>query len=164
MKTRAALVVSCNGSLEEHFDRVPLQVDLFKPSCGPKFGLAALRLQEQGLGLTAIGKKLGISKCQTNRAVQYGRGLRAAGLSDPFVEITEPPAAASRWRNHGETERKPNRTPTNTPENPELANRWITSFARDAGRRRLMNGIRSFAGEVPGLAAREDGEIVDKWP
>ena len=33
--------------------------------------------------------------------MQYGEEMRAAGLIDPYIELTEPPAAASRWRPGG---------------------------------------------------------------
>ncbi|MCY2990749.1 MAG: recombinase family protein [Planctomycetota bacterium] len=99
-RTRAALKSLCDGPVHEQFECIPMLVDLFEPSTGPKYGLAALKLQEEeGLGLTAIGKKLGISKRRANIAVQYGRALREAGLTDPYIELTEPPTTASRWRN-----------------------------------------------------------------
>jgi hypothetical protein len=41
------------------------------------------------------------TKRQANIAVQYGEEMRAAGLIDPYIELTEPPAAASRWRPRG---------------------------------------------------------------
>ena len=82
-------------------------VDLFEPSTGPKYGLAAVRLKEKAeedeeeLGLTAIGRRLGINKRKANIALQYGRAMRAAGVTDPYRELTEPPAGASRWRARG---------------------------------------------------------------
>ncbi len=99
-RTRAALRTLYDVPIEDEFERVPMLVDLFNRSAGPEHGLAALQLQEKdGLGLTAIGKRLGITKRQANIAVQYGRALRDAGLTDPYIELKEPPAAASRWRN-----------------------------------------------------------------
>ena len=76
---------------------VAISVDLFEPSTEPKHGKVALELHEQGLGPTAIGKRLGISKRCACIARDYGRQLRQAGLDDPFIELTEPPANASRW-------------------------------------------------------------------
>lgn len=76
-------------------------VNLFTPSAGPEHGLAALKLKEEDqLGLTAIGRRLGITKRQANIAVQYGKSLRTAGLEDPFVELTLAPEVASRWQTH----------------------------------------------------------------
>ena len=40
------------------------------------------------------------TKRQACIAIEYGEALRAAGLTDPFTELTEPPEAASRWRLH----------------------------------------------------------------
>ena len=99
-RTRAALKSPCDGTVHQQFECIPMLVDLFDRSAGPKHGLRALQLKEEGrLGLTAIGKILEITKRQANSAVQYGRALREASLSDPFTELTEPPTAASRWRN-----------------------------------------------------------------
>ena len=77
-------------------------VDLFQPSSGPKHGQEALRLKmEEGLGLTAIGRRLGINKRQANIAVKYGKAMQAAGLTDPYIEVKEEPESASRWRRRG---------------------------------------------------------------
>lgn len=98
-RTRVALRTLGGSQSYEPFETIPMVVDLFEPSTGPKHGLAALRLQEeQHLGLTAIGKQLDISKRQAHIAVEYGKTLREAGLVDPFVELTKAPQAASRWR------------------------------------------------------------------
>ena len=98
-RTQAALVGLLPGAIEDQFETVPLTIDLFKSSAGPQYGLAALALQEsEQLSLTAIGKRLGISRRQADIAIQYGRSLRNATLTDPYVELTEPPVAASRWR------------------------------------------------------------------
>jgi hypothetical protein len=92
------------------FERVEMLVDLFEPSTGPKYGLAALELKEQKhLGLTAIGKTLGITKRRANLATQYGAKLRAAGLTDPFLELTAPPPSASRWRLRRDQGQSPDR-------------------------------------------------------
>jgi hypothetical protein len=76
-------------------------VDLFDPSTGPKYRLKAVALVDRyGRKPTGIGKELGITKRQACIAIAYGEALRAAGLTDPFIELTEPPKAASRWRLH----------------------------------------------------------------
>jgi len=101
-QTRAALAARCDGPIEEQFESIPMLVDLFYRSAGPKHGLEALRLkEEEHLGPTAIGRRLGITKRQANIAVQYGKAMRAAGVTDLYVELTETPAAASRWRPPG---------------------------------------------------------------
>jgi DNA invertase Pin-like site-specific DNA recombinase len=97
-RTRVALGALGGSQSHEPFETIPMVVDLFEPSTGPKHGLAALSLrEEQHLGLTAIGKQLDISKRQAHIAVEYGKTLREAGLVDPFVELTKAPQAASRW-------------------------------------------------------------------
>ncbi|MBL8829735.1 MAG: hypothetical protein JNM18_22340 [Planctomycetaceae bacterium] len=96
-RTRAALAGAYGKSEAWGFERIEMSVDLFEPSTGPKYGLAALSLTDQGLGLTAVGKQLGITKRRANIAVQYGRQMRAAGVTDPFHELTSCPDNASRW-------------------------------------------------------------------
>jgi hypothetical protein len=109
-RTRTVLAALYEDPLVKEFERVEMLVDLFEPSTGPRYGLAALELKEQQhLGLTAIGKTLGITKRRANLATQYGAKLRAAGLVDPFVELIEPPAAASHWRSRRERGQSPDR-------------------------------------------------------
>jgi hypothetical protein len=99
--TQAALAGLCDGPVADQFQKIPMTVDLFDPSTGPKYGLAAAALvDEYGRKPTRIGKELGITKRRACIAIEYGEALRAAGLTDPFVELTEPPEAASRWRLH----------------------------------------------------------------
>ena len=102
-RIRLALQNTYGDKLPEHLPEwlqpVSLCVNLFEPSTGPKYGLEAERLdREEQLGLTAIGRGLGINKRKANIAVQYGRQLRNAGLTDPFTELSECPASASRWK------------------------------------------------------------------
>lgn len=100
--TRAALAARCDGSVAEQFESIPVLVDLFEPSTGPNYGQEALRLKEgegEELGPTAIGRRLGITKRKADLALQFGKALRAARLTDPFIELKERPVAASRWRN-----------------------------------------------------------------
>jgi hypothetical protein len=100
---RTALMLSNNldVNVDSLIRRIPIQLDLFKPSTGPEFGLAALKIKEEtGLGLTAVGKRLGINKRRADLAIRYGRKLRDAGLTDPFIELTEAPESAARWRTH----------------------------------------------------------------
>jgi site-specific DNA recombinase len=100
-RTQAALQSLYNVSLEAEFDQIPMVVDLFEPSTGPAYGVKAFELKvEHGLGLTAIGRALGINKRRAEIAAQYGQTLWEAGITDPYIELTEPPAAASRWRRH----------------------------------------------------------------
>jgi hypothetical protein len=73
-------------------------VDLFDPSSGPRCGLQAFALKQQGLSLVKIGLELRISKRSAHIAAQYGKAMTEAGISDPFIELTDRPTAASRWR------------------------------------------------------------------
>lgn len=88
----------------EAVERLPVRdflVDLFKLSSAPEFAVEAVQLAEQPhpkMSLVKIGKKLGIPKRQAHLAVQLGREMKAAGITDPFVRLTECPAAPSRWR------------------------------------------------------------------
>lgn len=107
-RTRAALAKLGDGPIDEYFESIPMLVDLFEPSTGPKFGLKALALSES-MGLTAIGKQLRITKRAANIAVQYGRSMRAAGVVDPYRELEEPPIHASRWRIAGRSDSSPRR-------------------------------------------------------
>lgn len=92
-----------------------LQVDLFEPSSGPKHWRRALELEDQGYGLTQIGKALGITKRAANLARNYGRMMQEAGADDPFIELTEAPSKASRWR-----DRQPRIRPTSQPESTAI--------------------------------------------
>ena len=55
-------------------------------------------LSDQKIGLTEIGRRLGISKRKADIAVQFGREMRAVNQVEPYIEVTDRPASASRWR------------------------------------------------------------------
>ncbi|WP_428308149.1 hypothetical protein [Lacipirellula sp.] len=80
---------------------VKVTVDLFEPSNAPKHAIQAIALKHKNLTLQQIGDELGISKRSAHLAVQYGAAMEATGVTDPFVELTEPPDSASRWRGRG---------------------------------------------------------------
>jgi hypothetical protein len=96
--TLSALTALAGGPPAQWLGAIPLCVDLFEPSTGPRLGPRAIELADAGVGLTAIGKELSTSKRGAHIAVQYGRRLREAGVGAPFIRLTEAPAAASRWR------------------------------------------------------------------
>jgi len=77
---------------------VEFLVNLFLPSAGPLHFATALAMSKDGETLNAIGKVLGVSKRTAHIAVQYGRNMQAAELTDAYRELTERPVAASRWR------------------------------------------------------------------
>lgn len=89
-----------SGPLLATFASRILAVDLFRRSTGPAHFQQALAWADAGRTRKKIGQALGISAKLAQDAVQYGRALRAAGLSDPYSELRDPPLAASRWRTH----------------------------------------------------------------
>jgi hypothetical protein len=94
----AALRGTSTGALAGGLHLIPMTVELFERSSGPEHFAQALELSRAGLTLEEIGRRLGIAKRQAHIAVQYGKDLEAAGLTDPYLELTAPPSAASRWR------------------------------------------------------------------
>ena len=76
---------------------------MFERSIGPKYFAAVMAYEGQSIGLTEIGRQLGIEKHHVWMARTYGRRLHAAGMTDPYTELKEPPASASRWRPNGRT-------------------------------------------------------------
>ena len=81
---------------------IDLEVDLFEPSKAPKYAMAAFEFYENSgpkrPTLQRIADHLGISKRAAHLALQMGKGLKEAGRTDPFIELTEKPVNASRWR------------------------------------------------------------------
>lgn len=86
------------GPQVDDVSRIPMLVDLFDPSNGPKYGLQAFALKVQGLTLEKIGHELGVSKRSAHIAAECGKAMTEARISDPFIELTERPTSASRWR------------------------------------------------------------------
>lgn len=119
-RLRGVLKQLCDGSVYRQFECIPVQVDLFEPSAGPLHGLRALALKEAGSTPTQIGRQLGITKRRADIAVEYGKAMRAAGVADPYRELTEAPQAASRWRPRGSRSHAANKQagkpPGNDPE------------------------------------------------
>lgn len=78
-----------------------LTVELFQRSKPQEFALQALaycRASNVAPTLEQIAARLGISKRAAHLALQLGKQLYAAGLSDPFVRLTARPTAPARWR------------------------------------------------------------------
>jgi len=75
-------------------------LDLFEPSNAPKFALRAVELKEADpkLSLERLGKQLGISKHSAHISLQMGKVMKATGITDPFIRLTEKPNNPSRWR------------------------------------------------------------------
>jgi DNA invertase Pin-like site-specific DNA recombinase len=105
------------GPLAGQVQTIPMSVDLFERSAAVRYGLAAVALQEAGLSLAQIGQQLGIGKRQAHLAAQCGKRLKQAGRTDAFVELTQAPPAASRWRTHRRLAPQP-RTPARPSDPP----------------------------------------------
>ncbi|MGZ0174321.1 MAG: recombinase family protein [Planctomycetales bacterium] len=73
-------------------------VDLFNASNSPRYAMKVRALREAGRKFADIAGSLGLAEMAAKRADAFGKEMRAAGLTDPFVRLTEPPANASRWR------------------------------------------------------------------
>jgi regulator of replication initiation timing len=108
----ASVLAGLHGEgIETEFASTTVTVDLFRPSTGPAFGLKAEALErEQRLGLMQIAKRLDLNKRRAHLALQYGRAMRQAGLVDPFVELTSPPAKAAHWGPHQKPRRPPKKS------------------------------------------------------
>jgi hypothetical protein len=99
---------------------VRITVNLFRSAAGPRHGLEALALKQQRLTLVAIGKRLGIAKRQAHIAATYGKAMVDGGITDPYLELTEPLPAASRWRTHPRFQKQepPHGSQVDNPETP----------------------------------------------
>lgn len=80
-------------------DAVDLVVDAFEYSIPVRFAArcAQLKADNPSWTLTQLGNALGISKKSAHDTLRYSEVLKAAGVVDPFLEITERPPDASRW-------------------------------------------------------------------
>ena len=78
--------------------RQPICVDLFTPSALAAHAVEAHELAETGLSLAKVGAALGLSKRQAHLCSHLGAKMTAAGVTDPFVRLTERPEQVSRWR------------------------------------------------------------------
>lgn len=77
-----------------------LVIDAFESSLPIRFArqCSDLKKDADGLTLVQIGKQLGIGKKAVCEALKYARLMAERGTADPYVELTSPPIAASRWR------------------------------------------------------------------
>lgn len=78
--------------------RQQILVDLFTPSALASHALEAHELAETGLSLAKVGATLGLSKRQAHLCSQLGEKMAAAGVTDPFIRLSERPEQVSRWR------------------------------------------------------------------
>ena len=78
--------------------RHPIVVDLFTPSALAAHAVEAYELAETGLSIAKVGAALDASRRQADLCSQLGAKMTAAGVTDPFVRLTERPEKVSRWR------------------------------------------------------------------
>jgi hypothetical protein len=79
-------------------ERRQMLVDLFTPSGLARHAVEAHELAETGLSLRKVGEALGISKRLAHTCSQLGAAMAEAGMTDPFVRLSERPDRVSRWR------------------------------------------------------------------
>lgn len=80
-------------------ERRPMLVNLFRPSALARHAVKAHELVETGMTLVKTGEALGVSKRQADLCSKLGARMAAAGVTDPFVRLTNRPAKVSRWKN-----------------------------------------------------------------
>jgi len=78
--------------------RRQILVDLFTPSALPRHAAEAYELAKAGVSLVKIGEAFGFSKRQALFCSRLGEKMAAAGVTDPFIRLTERPEKVSRWR------------------------------------------------------------------
>jgi|GEM_PF-763902 len=97
--TRLALQAVCDRPVGDVLSSIAVEVDLFESAeyVRHAFDIRRLRDQEK-LAFGEIADRLGMNIQNSHRAVKFGRKLHDAGRTDPYVELSECPANASRWR------------------------------------------------------------------
>jgi hypothetical protein len=78
---------------------VSATVDVFDPPDYIRFlkECVAQTGHDRRASLTTLGARLGLNHMQVKRALDYHAAMLAVGASDPYVELSGPPSAASRW-------------------------------------------------------------------
>jgi site-specific DNA recombinase len=103
VRPRARLTISAAAGArpgEAGPPEVAAVIDLFDPPAHIRHEPAcrAARAADPTDGLQAIGERLGVTKMTVKRALDYGRLMDQAEVRDPYQELRDRPAAASRWR------------------------------------------------------------------
>jgi hypothetical protein len=82
------------------FEHIDLLVDLFeKPDFIKHFWQAVeAKQRNRKAGHKKIGQMLGTHFMNVHRALQLHKEMQGLGLTETYVELTERPLAASRWR------------------------------------------------------------------
>jgi hypothetical protein len=95
-----------NGKEEMNFEgeayQTPLSLDLFIPSKPHEHAIRAMEIYRANLEapptMVKLGKQLGISTRNAHLALQMGKEMASAGLTDPFTRLSECPPNPARWR------------------------------------------------------------------
>jgi DNA invertase Pin-like site-specific DNA recombinase len=86
-------------SVLEHLEQ-ELAVDLFEMPERAKFLDRIIELRSQGMKQRDVGKVLGIFQPPVQRAEKLHKLMRARGLIDPYVPVTQPPDDYTKFRRH----------------------------------------------------------------
>lgn len=73
-------------------------IDLFENPGPVRFAKEALLLQREGHTGEEISNRLGISRRTTYDAIKLAELMEERGVNEPYVQLNEAPASASRWR------------------------------------------------------------------
>jgi hypothetical protein len=75
-------------------------LDLFDPPEHIRWFEACtlLKADDPKRSLKQIAARLGIGHMTVKRALSYARLINSAGIANPYQELTERPAKASRWQ------------------------------------------------------------------
>ena len=77
--------------------RQQILVDLFTPTALPRHAAEAYELAKASVSRVKIGEALGFSKRQAQFCIRLGEKMAAAGVTDPFIRLTERPEKVARW-------------------------------------------------------------------
>ncbi len=77
-----------------------LVVDLFDPPQRDRFREQVVRLRNAGEKERVIAKQLGITQPAVQNAAALQRLMDTLGITDPYVELTEPPSDSRKLRRH----------------------------------------------------------------
>ncbi len=101
LRPRARLTLLIPSGDEDVTDEeVQTEIDLFDPPVEIQH-LSAVRqwkTEHPEMSLEQISQALGIHHMTAKRASQIARAMQTRGLTTPYVEVTSPPASASRWK------------------------------------------------------------------
>ena len=80
--------------------RHELSIDLFTPPQRVRFRKQIMELRGQPLTEAEVAQQLGITITAAQRAAQLHHLMEKRGLTDPYVQLTEPPGDDSKLKRH----------------------------------------------------------------